>query len=307
MGRRKGQSRTRDFELMRLAPELQVKIFEALPDLWTVVALRLTCRDLNALFIAYRTPIEASLRDTLVAPFYEYYDFLASLHIPASAIKRPPAGGWPNITPDACAEFGKTDFAVDVLRHLPYIEDDSRSNLHNIDYKCNVLDYSTATAEDFTGDNLKMGEITHGFDEPVSKHKVVIAEGYESGGIDLLLDTMTGDIFEEIIRCCSGDVLPVEEFFENRVRDSRGLVHVFVPGKDPLGGSSSVDVEPYDAEAVEAKGEPSIPGELFGYNLKELEWVRHLYKKFGWPGADWQKEEGLKAITEFVERRDAES
>ncbi|KAF3770636.1 hypothetical protein M406DRAFT_224494, partial [Cryphonectria parasitica EP155] len=83
----------------------------------------------------------------LVAPFRDYYTFLTTLYLPEAALKHPPKGGWPNITRETCSGFGKTDMVIDVLRHLPYIEE--HRNLHSVDFNCDVLDYSTATGEDF--------------------------------------------------------------------------------------------------------------------------------------------------------------
>lgn len=297
------------FHLLKLAPELQVKVFEALPSPWAAVALRLACHDLNALFLAYETQIETAIRDNLVAPFYEYYHFLGRLHIPEGDIKHPPAGGWPNITAENCSEFGKSEFVVEVLRHLPYIADhgEFERNWSNTDYKSDVVDYSTATRKDFAGRSLKYGEIAHGCDGPVSRHKVVIASGYESGGIDLLLDTKTGEIFEEIIRVDRGENLPVGEYFELKMKQCRELEQVFAPGEDPYWGGFGKKV-PYDSQTVEKAGEPSQPDEDFCLeDDRDLNWVRHLYRKFGWPGQRWRKEEGLKAITEYVDRRHAEA
>lgn len=299
------------FDLMRLAPELQVRVFEALPTPWAVVSLRLTCRDLNALFLAYSTQIETATRNNLVAPFYEYYDFLGRLHIPASDIKHPPPEGWPNITAENCSGLGKSDFVVDVLRHLPYIADhgEFERNISNTDFKSNVVDYSTATPEDFSGPSLKHGEISHEAAGPISRHKVVIACGYESGGVDLILDTRTGEIFEEIIRVGSGETLPVREYFELKMRQCRELKTVVAPGEDAHWGGFGDKEGPYDAAAMEEAGEPSYPDEGFHLEGQEwdLKWVCHLYRKFGWPGEGWRKEVGLKAIAEYVGRRNAEA
>ena len=60
-------------------------------------------------------------RDQYVAAITEFYELVTSLYIPRSALKFPPPGGWPNITPENCAGFGKSDFVVDLLKHLPYI------------------------------------------------------------------------------------------------------------------------------------------------------------------------------------------
>lgn len=297
------------FDLMRLAPELQIKIFEALPDLWTAAALRMTCRKLNALFIAYKKQIEAAIRDNLVAPFYEYYAFLGRLHILESAIKHPPPGGWPNITAESCSGVGKTDFAVDVLRHLPFIAEDGRQNFHNIEYKSDVVDYSKDTRERLRDSEVHFGlMIKYGSKSPVVEQTLVIALGNEDGGMVLYFDTRSGVMYEEIVQIGNGVRLPVREYFEYKMKQCRNLRQVFVPGEDAYGGGFYEDEVPYDAAAMEKAGEPSQPDEWFDLEHQtDLDWVRHLYRKFGWPGKAWRKEEGLKAIAEYAERRNTEA
>ncbi|KAF8211080.1 hypothetical protein K438DRAFT_1808770 [Mycena galopus ATCC 62051] len=297
---------------MDLALELKLEIFEALPNLWTAISLRLTCRAIDAVYLEHEKSIKAALRDRLVAPIAAHYAFLTTLHLPASAVTHPPPGGWPNITPEICKGLGKTDFAVDVMRYLPYVRHAPHDNLHNIDYKCNVLDYSACAPADFDGGRLKFGEIVHEADldgAQMPRHWFVLAEGHESGGVNLMLDALTGYVYEEIIRMSSGDVLPAAEYFAKKQRSFRACEQVFVPGQDPLGGSyGQEEKEPYDAEAMEAEGEPSAPGEFFGWapGDGDVRWVRHLYRKYGWPGEGWRKEEGLEAVKAFVKNREEE-
>lgn len=52
------------------------------------------------------------MRDNMmVIPFFEYYTF--RLYILESNIKHAPARGSPNIVPEDCSEFRKSDFVVD--------------------------------------------------------------------------------------------------------------------------------------------------------------------------------------------------
>lgn len=195
------------------------------------------------------------------------------------------------------------------MRHLPYIADhgEFERNINNIDFKSNVLDYSTATPKDFSGSSIKSGEKTHESQGPVSKHKVVIASGYEIRGIDLILDTRTGEIFEEIIGVGRGENLPVREYFELKMKQCRELKTVFAPGEDAHWGGSGNEEGPYNAAAMEKAGAPRCPDEYFSLEgqTQDLKWVCHLYRKFGWPGEGWRKDDGLKAIEDYVVRRNA--
>ena len=311
-----GNQNKQEFDLMSLTPELQIKVFEALPSPLAAVDLALTCRDLNALFAAYNGQIMAAIRDNMVAPFYEYYAFLGSLHIPESGIKHPPAGGWPNITLENCSKFGKSDFAVDILRHLPYIVEDCETynvNIHNIDYECNVVDYSEATYKDFRGSTLKCDvRMYNRFRSPMTRHKVLIAVAHDYHGVELILDTSTGLIYEEYIECYPGKTRPVREHFARKMMQCRELRQVFLPGGDPYCAEFNEGEPPWDAAAMEDMVDPSTSWPPHWFNLngvrednQDLKWVRRLYTKFGWPGKDWRKEEGLKAIREYMDRRKA--
>ncbi len=63
-------------------------------------------------------------RDDVVSVLTSFYEFLVGLHLPASAIKCPPAGGWPDITPEYLAFLKKNDTVVDLIRHIPFIQRD---------------------------------------------------------------------------------------------------------------------------------------------------------------------------------------
>lgn len=310
-------------DLMSLAPELQIKIFEALPSPQAAASLRQTSRRLDAVFTTHRAQIEARIRDTLVAPFYTYYAFLGTLHLPNpdSAIRLPPPGGWPHITRDICAAtgFGKTNFAADVLRHLPSVQDDRRQNTHNTDFRSSALDYSLSSpwslpAREFLSDvTVQQGLMkVHEVAGPTGlAHTLVVARAQGTGGVELYLDTWTGVVHELLVNVRSGGgggvSLPVREYFAYKTRQCRELRQVFVPGQDGYWGGLDAEEAPYDAAAMEEAGggRPSHPDDVFRLegDKGDLEWVRHLYRKFGWPGEGWRKEDCMKAIAEYVESR----
>lgn len=71
-------------------------------------------------------------RDTTVAVVRDYYYFLAMMYLDEDRIMEPPPGGWPHITPDSMRALGKTDEVVDMLRHLPYINESGVSSDHGV-------------------------------------------------------------------------------------------------------------------------------------------------------------------------------
>lgn len=61
-------------------------------------------------------------RDEFISELTSYYEFLVKMYLPASAIKYPPEGGWPDITPSYLAF--KTETVNDLIRHMPFIRQD---------------------------------------------------------------------------------------------------------------------------------------------------------------------------------------
>ncbi|KAI4675865.1 uncharacterized protein J4E84_009840 [Alternaria hordeiaustralica] len=89
----------------------------------------------------------------------DYYTFLTTLYIPSSALKHPPPGGWPNITADATKSLDKSPVVIEVMKHLPYIDEaESGEMITNIHYKSDVVDYSTYKEEDFKRYDVSYGE-----------------------------------------------------------------------------------------------------------------------------------------------------
>ncbi|KAK2761208.1 hypothetical protein FQN54_001729 [Arachnomyces sp. PD_36] len=69
-------------------------------------------------------------RDEIVAAITDYYTYLSNLNIPLSALHFPPPaspsnpeGGWPSITPTTTQPLNKSKEVIDLLKHLPYIEE----------------------------------------------------------------------------------------------------------------------------------------------------------------------------------------
>ncbi|KAG9252571.1 uncharacterized protein F5Z01DRAFT_660968 [Emericellopsis atlantica] len=63
-----------------------------------------------------------SQEDTVRA-FRDYYAFLAKMYVDESLIINPPSGGWPSITKERYRGMGKTDVVIELLRHLPYLDE----------------------------------------------------------------------------------------------------------------------------------------------------------------------------------------
>ncbi|TAQ88674.1 hypothetical protein B7494_g2999 [Chlorociboria aeruginascens] len=61
-----------------------------------------------------------------------FYDFLITrAFLPASVIKKPPLEGWPEAYRETFCKMGKADEVVDLLSHLPYIDDTNWEWFHD--------------------------------------------------------------------------------------------------------------------------------------------------------------------------------
>jgi hypothetical protein len=62
--------------------------------------------------------------DEIIDIVSNFYNFLtAHPFLPASSIKKPPSEGWPEEYREIWRKMGKSEEVVDLLAHLPYIDD----------------------------------------------------------------------------------------------------------------------------------------------------------------------------------------
>ncbi|EER42739.1 conserved hypothetical protein [Histoplasma capsulatum var. duboisii H88] len=81
------------------------------------------CREEERLIVNRNPEPSGYSRDETVSVITEYYDFLVDRGLlPASAILRPPAGGWPELPEDSLSSLGRTPAVNDLIRHLPFVK-----------------------------------------------------------------------------------------------------------------------------------------------------------------------------------------
>ncbi|MFD3373858.1 MULTISPECIES: hypothetical protein [unclassified Streptomyces] len=239
----------------------------------------------------------------IAATLLDFFTFLTTLHCHPDDIVMPPPGGWPDYTPENCAGF-KSDFAIEVLRNLPYLDSrasDHSDSLGQIHYKSHLLDYTTFDLERFTDqEHLWSGSEESEDEETVPDHVFIIAEGFESGGRTLFLDVLEGEIFEAEIRCDDFRE-DLKEYFEDLKEKYRSLELIPCPGEEMI-------------EVRAAGVGPEIPGEVFseeevlmqtdelwGTHL-DIRYTRQLYRAFGWPNA-FRRDEALREMKELIAKR----
>ena len=319
---------TNSRSLLGLEDALKVRVFFALPNLWSAIALRMTCHKLNDIYRHHETSIRNGCRDKLVAAVDDCYKFLTTLYVNEPTVHHPPTGGWPDIPLEKSNRRDK-DFVVDVARRLPYITGDCGLGdgicaLHSykIEHNCVPLDYSSGFHRcDNTG---RLQSTLTDSAKHSAEHCIELARACRREGHYLYLDTMTGVIIDDVVGMAQQQqhdqgttyYKQIVAYFEERKENFRALTYV-VAGDDNiyeaeegeaddfkfmdpdsvrtnLSDWEKLDYEPY-ARLLGQK--ERFPGKL------DLAWVCRLYRKFGWPGPDYQKQEALKAVRDYYEHR----
>lgn len=229
--------------------------------------------------------------------FLHLYQFLATLHFDPAHLKVPPAGGWPHITPDFCAQF-KSDYVVDVIRHLPYFThiDNQVAALH---YKSHLIDYSAWTEQDFAkGDEAAGMYELYNYDGDVvdPENLLGFAQGRESNGRYMWLIATEGCVIEECVRSDEVQQGDVKDYFERLKQDYHDLKLLPCRGKTTIVADHIPEAR---GGLVITKDQVYAQPELWGTHL-DVQYLRQLYRKHGWPRA-FQEEAARRAVDELFE------
>jgi hypothetical protein len=167
----------------------------------------------------YLDNIEYS-REDCIAAVRNYYGFLTAMYLKESEVVEPPEGGWPDITTDTLRGLGKTDEVISLLRHLPYINRGTKTDVEHAVPRCRFADWHTLARKIIDGRSQaeQIKSLTEGYyDENVPSHVIGLTIGGTIGGEDIprfLLDTKLGIIHWPN---CPGEIFygpPVGDTFE---------------------------------------------------------------------------------------------
>jgi hypothetical protein len=134
-------------------------------------------------------------RDETVSAIKSFYEFLTTLPgLLPSAIQDAPPNGWPEIDPNTLAPLKKNEAVIDLLRHIPYIDNNNSRGTVEIAYKTLALQFNRPAKKrpiDFS--KLEGSYIPVGCELP--EHVVALTKGGEYGSW-LLLDTQEGKLLQ---------------------------------------------------------------------------------------------------------------
>ncbi|TDD16064.1 hypothetical protein [Nonomuraea diastatica] len=243
----------------------------------------------------------------------DFLTFLTTLHRNPEDLVMPPPGGWPSYTPEKCAGF-KSDFVIEVLKNLPYLEDptsDHDDSLGHIHYKSHLLDYRTFDRERLTEVEYEYEYEYDDYDYEIDEdaapdHVFVFAEGFESGGVTLFFDVKKGVVGEAVARMHYNEI-DLKKYFIDLKRSLWNLEIFPCPGRAMMelchNGSNFTDA---DADRLgEALSEREVLKQTdpsWGTD-KDMLYVRYLYRSYGWPRA-FRKEEAFREVKELMRKRE---
>jgi hypothetical protein len=134
-------------------------------------------------------------RDETVSAIKSFYEFLTTLPgLLTSAIQDAPPNGWPEIDSNTLAPLKKNEAVIDLLRYIPYIDNNNSRGTVEIAYKTLALQFNRPAKKrpiDFS--KLEGSYIPVGCELP--EHVVALTKGGEYGSW-LLLDTQEGKLLQ---------------------------------------------------------------------------------------------------------------
>lgn len=183
------------------------------------------------------------------------------------------------------------------MKHLPYFTENQKST--HFHYKSKLIDHTDSEGHEHARLRDEFLEevcawLNQGNDRIYrSSDLMVIAGGYESGGREVILDVLHGEIIEDIVRCDTCDPVDVRNYFGDLRNKHRSLELIPCPGR----GTQITAVELAEAVTI-SEEQVRAQSEEWGTDL-DLQFVRQIYRQYGWPH-DFQRTAAIGFIERFM-------
>ncbi|KAH6625697.1 hypothetical protein C7974DRAFT_313370 [Boeremia exigua] len=279
----------------------------------------------TSITIMTNPPWQRLSRDQLVNIIGDYYRFLTKLYIPESALKFPPQEGWPDITQETTKDFPRTSIVIDLLKHLPYIDEANAGRMiTNIHYKSDVVDYSRWKPHQWTED-----------DQPGALSVLEMAEEFAERRTEESEDEDEDEgylWYRDEDRDKDGD--DKENWFDGDDPEDIKMENMIVLADGYESGGRSIILDVFKGNIYEdilecsgLKSEETVEGyfdelktmfenlvmvpvdeEHFDESLvsstdNAAQQFRKIYRSFGWPGDAYDKEAAVTAVRAHAQRR----
>lgn len=225
----------------------------------------------------------ATRRNALAVQLQSFYEFLTTMYLPTSCIKRPPKEvGWPSITAERLAFMEKTDTVVDLLKHIPYISQDVEET-YQIQEKC--------VCNDYTGKYFERAAVgfqdQHSMDPlPESMIEDVWDRFKEPQHIVTLAQSATGDAGWHIFYDTRDGQLALVETIDGTCVTYDNPKEYFDAAKDGFRELTIFPTEPTDVRAS-SRGP---------FGEEEVASIKEIFKKHRWPAAAYKKQPCMKEV-----------
>lgn len=122
-------------------------------------------------------------REEVIAAVQDFYELLIKLpYIEPNALVFPPAEGWAGVDAEALRGRGKTEEAIELLRHLPYLSAPAAGRRWMIGPDTIEIAYCDGELYEEVMESI----------QPVPGHCIWLTDGESRDGTSILLDTHTG-------------------------------------------------------------------------------------------------------------------
>jgi hypothetical protein len=130
----------------------------------------------------------------------DYYEFCNRVFWDDSVVAEAPTNGWPSITQSTMANLHKNDAAIELLRHLPFVDfepPDLAQGKHVIMQNTRIQDYRSKEIQDRIrdGDLVYYVEPVLGEGQSISPSCICFANSNGRNGYFLVIDTADGCVY----------------------------------------------------------------------------------------------------------------
>lgn len=251
-------------------------------------------------------------REVTIAAFRDYYQFLTKMFLPEDRVEEPPPGGWPSITKEKLRLLNKNSEVFELMRHLPYISEESLLAPHaDVAHWPTLLDVGACDQRPFDETDVEGTRVvTDGLDwEDIPS----TAFGISYGDDKFILDTQFGVVFwlevpGEVIDSAVREPI-TDDFYdctpENehdwRTNKAWPIADFFEVLKSRY---RSLDYVPLHGYRIEEWFDEYKEGDDFSDGIILLRSAREIYQEHGWPDLSvYKKSECLDAITSTIKDR----
>ncbi|CAG7562526.1 unnamed protein product [Fusarium equiseti] len=229
-----------------------------------------------------------------------FYQFLTTLHYDAKYLKTPPPEGWPGLDP-LLNHLARSDKVGEVMKHIPYFDNDCTSYIH---FKSRFVDYPNLPEDCFedvmdwrlNSDNRTWSTRRETFVDFYDFFPLAL--GRETWGRHIWLNVRDGEIMQEDNKVQDVEPVDLKEYLEGLKQAYINLNLIPCRGRLILEVTKDVSELP-DGQRI-TEEEVIAQDEEWETEL-DIQYIRQLYRDFGWPNA-FKRDEAFDAVDKLMDK-----